>query len=115
LIVEEELVLLVTPDLVLELGDGVVKPVDFLKGKTQICRREREGGREGFRGRDKKRMSMIGLVWLDGSTAFLPPLWLPLVPTTQGAKKIFLLFACLRQHDLVVGENVLFVVVGCIG
>ena len=34
LIVEEELVLLVSPELVLELGDGVVEPVGFLVGET---------------------------------------------------------------------------------
>jgi hypothetical protein len=34
LIVEEEFVLLVSPELVLELGDSVVQPVDFLKGET---------------------------------------------------------------------------------
>ena len=51
LIVEEKFVLLVSPELVLELGDGVVEPVVLGGGDVGLL--GREGGREGRRGEEE--------------------------------------------------------------
>ena len=50
LIIEKEFVLLVSRELVGELGDVVVEPLGFVVGETEVCWEERDGGREGGMG-----------------------------------------------------------------
>ena len=53
LIIEKEFVLLVSRELVGELGDVILEPVGFVVGETEICvcgGGDSEGGEEGSEG-----------------------------------------------------------------